>query len=79
MGKSRLVHTLKEYVLGAQVEGEANAPVIEWRCSPHYQHTGLRPAIDFYEALGGRMMKEWLTVRLMGKPLEHLASTDKPE
>src|SRR5262249_26225690 len=31
------------------------APVIEWRCSPHYQNTGLHPAIDFYErALGIR-------------------------
>jgi predicted ATPase len=30
-----------------------DAPVIEWRCSPHYQNTGLYPAIDFYErALG---------------------------
>jgi GNAT superfamily N-acetyltransferase len=37
------------------------------------------PAIEFYEALGGRMMKEWLTVRLMGKPLEQLASTENPE
>src|SRR5882672_5110859 len=37
------------------VEGEADAPVIEWRCSPHYQNTGLHPAIDFYErALGFR-------------------------
>ena len=31
------------------VEGEVDAPVIEWRCSPHYQNTGLYPAIDFYE------------------------------
>jgi GNAT superfamily N-acetyltransferase len=37
------------------------------------------PAIEFYEALGGSMMKEWLTVRLMGKPLEQLASTENPE
>jgi serine/threonine protein kinase/predicted ATPase len=55
LGKSRLVHTLKEHVLGQKVEGEVDAPVIEWRCSPHYQNTGLRPAIDFYErALGFR-------------------------
>jgi predicted ATPase/class 3 adenylate cyclase len=55
LGKSRLVHTLKEHVLGQMVEGEADAPVIEWRCSPHYQNTGLRPAIDFFErALGFR-------------------------
>jgi class 3 adenylate cyclase/predicted ATPase len=53
LGKSRLVHTLKEHVLGSMAEGEVDAPVIEWRCSPHFQHTGLRPAIDFYErALG---------------------------
>jgi serine/threonine protein kinase/predicted ATPase len=55
LGKSRLVHTLKEHVLGQKVEGEVDAPVIEWRCSPHYQNTGLHPAIDFYErALGSR-------------------------
>ncbi len=55
LGKSRMVHTLKEHVLGQKVEGEVDAPVIEWRCSPHYQNTGLHPAIDFYErALGFR-------------------------
>jgi serine/threonine protein kinase len=53
LGKSRLVHTLKEHVLGQMIEGEVDAPVIEWRCSPHFQNTGLYPAIDFYErALG---------------------------
>jgi TOMM system kinase/cyclase fusion protein len=53
LGKSRLVQTLKEHVLGQMVEGEVDAPVIEWRCAPHYQNTGLYPAIDFYErALG---------------------------
>lgn len=49
LGKSRLVYTLKEHVLGQMVEGQVNAPVIEWRCSPHYQNTGLYPAIEFYE------------------------------
>jgi class 3 adenylate cyclase/predicted ATPase len=53
LGKSRLVHTLKEHVLGQMVEGEVDAPVIEWRCAPHYQNTALYPAIEFYErALG---------------------------
>jgi serine/threonine protein kinase/predicted ATPase len=53
LGKSRLVHTIKQHVLGQMVEGEVDAPVIEWRCSPHFQDTGLYPAIDFYErALG---------------------------
>ena len=55
LGKSRLVHTMKQHVLGQMVEGEVDAPVIEWRCSPHFQNTGLYPAIDFYErALGVR-------------------------
>ena len=55
LGKSRLVHTLKEHVLGQMVEGEVDAPVIEWRCSQHCQNTGLHPAIDFYErAIGFR-------------------------
>ena len=49
LGKSRLVHTLKEHVLEQMVEGEVDSPVIEWRCSPHFQNTGLHPAIDFYE------------------------------
>jgi serine phosphatase RsbU (regulator of sigma subunit) len=49
LGKSRLVNTLKEHVLGQAVEGEVDSPVIEWRCSPHFQNSGLRPAIDFYE------------------------------
>ncbi|HEY2586809.1 MAG TPA: SpoIIE family protein phosphatase [Tepidisphaeraceae bacterium] len=49
LGKSRLVATLKEHVLGQMVEGEVDAPVIEWRCSPHFQNTGLYPAVDFYE------------------------------
>ena len=53
LGKSRLVHTMKQHVLGQRMEGEVDAPVIEWRCSPHFQNTGLYPAIDFYErALG---------------------------
>jgi hypothetical protein len=53
LGKSRLVHTLKEHVLGQRVEGEVDAPVIEWRCTPQYQNTELYPAIDFFErALG---------------------------
>ncbi len=37
------------------------------------------PAIDFYEALGGKLMKEWLTVRLMGEPLRALAAQGRSE
>ena len=49
LGKSRLAYTLKEHVLGQMIEGEEDAPVIEWRCAPHYQNTALYPAIEFYE------------------------------
>jgi serine/threonine protein kinase/predicted ATPase len=53
LGKSRLVQTMKEHVLEDEVEGDTDAPVIEWRCSPHFQNTRLYPAIGFYErALG---------------------------
>lgn len=55
LGKSRMVHALKEHVLGQKGEEDVDAPVIEWRCSPHYRNTGLYPAVDFYErALGFR-------------------------
>jgi serine/threonine protein kinase/predicted ATPase len=49
LGKSRLVYNLKEHVQEQASEGSVDAPVIEWRCSPHFQNTGLYPAIDFFE------------------------------
>ena len=53
LGKSRLAHTMKQHVLRQMIEEEVDAPVIEWSCSPHFQNTGLYPAIGFYErALG---------------------------
>lgn len=33
-----------------------------------------QPAIDFYESLDAKLRKEWITVRLMGEPMERLAS-----
>jgi serine/threonine protein kinase/predicted ATPase len=58
LGKSRLVSTLKEHVLGQKVAGEVDAPVIEWWCSPHYQNTSLHPAIDCYERALGFVAEE---------------------
>jgi predicted ATPase len=49
LGKSRLVHTLKQLVQESADHTLAETPVIEWRCSPRYQNSGLHPAIDFYE------------------------------
>jgi GNAT superfamily N-acetyltransferase len=34
-----------------------------------------QPAIDFYESLGATLLKEWLTVRITGEPLERLAQS----
>ncbi len=66
LGKSRLVYTLKEHVLGQMVEGDADAPVIEWRCAPHFQNTELYPAIDFYERALGFSREDPPEVRFEG-------------
>jgi serine/threonine protein kinase len=43
IGKSRLVHVIKEHV--GKDHKEAGIPsMVEWRCSPFYQNTGLYPA-----------------------------------
>ena len=36
-----------------------------------------QPAIDFYESLDAKLRKEWITVRLMGEPMERLAKSVK--
>jgi GNAT superfamily N-acetyltransferase len=33
-----------------------------------------RPAIDFYEKLGAKLRKEWLTVRIAGEAMKELAN-----
>jgi len=55
LGKSRLVHTIKELVL-AQPAADASrpalaSPVIEWRCSQHFQNSGLHPVADYLKRL----------------------------
>ncbi len=75
LGKSRLVHALKEHVLGQAIEGEIDAPVIEWRCSPHFQNTSLYPAIDFYERSLG-FGREELPQARFDRLLRHLEQYD---
>jgi serine/threonine protein kinase/predicted ATPase/energy-coupling factor transporter ATP-binding protein EcfA2 len=58
LGKSRLVHTLKQYVKEQGDYSLDEPPVIEWRCSPHGQNSGLQPAIDFYERALGFSVEE---------------------
>jgi urea ABC transporter urea binding protein len=53
LGKSRLVHALEQHVQEQGGYRREDAPVIEWRCSPHHQNTPLYPAIELFErALG---------------------------
>jgi GNAT superfamily N-acetyltransferase len=54
----------------AQIAIEKNCYGMRWQVLDWNQ-----PAIDFYDSLGGEMMKEWLTVRLMGGSLRKLADT----
>ena len=57
LGKSRLVHSIKDFVLeplGGQgsapekeaVAGRSDSSVVEWRCSQRFQNTGLFPVSD---------------------------------
>jgi len=47
LGKSRLVYELKEHV--QQTAEEAVPLVVEWRCSPYYQNTGLYPVTEHFQ------------------------------
>jgi class 3 adenylate cyclase/tetratricopeptide (TPR) repeat protein len=47
IGKSRLVHVIKERVREEHT-GEGR-PIVEWRGSPYYQNSGLFPATEYFE------------------------------
>jgi predicted ATPase/class 3 adenylate cyclase len=62
LGKSRLVRELRASVsqsdlrLSGHPSGEASGevgPLIEWRCSPYFQNTGLYAATDFFARMLG--------------------------
>ena len=71
LGKSRLVHTIKQHVReqdadpaapapavtsyrpSARAPSTSDPPVIEWRCSPHYQNSELHPVGEFFERFLG--------------------------
>jgi GNAT superfamily N-acetyltransferase len=61
IGKALLAHLAKEAV--AQGCGRFEWQVLDWN----------QPAIEFYQSLGAKVMKEWLTLRLTGPALERLA------
>jgi GNAT superfamily N-acetyltransferase len=56
----------------AQVAIDNNCYGMRWQVLDWNQ-----PAIDFYNSLGGEIMKPWLTVRLTGEPLKKLARQEK--
>jgi len=65
LGKSRLVHATKQLILdenpgsgssksdistdSAQIQSGSNYSIIEWRCSPQFQFSGLYPAVNYFE------------------------------
>jgi serine/threonine protein kinase/predicted ATPase len=66
LGKSRLVDTIKchvesqagncptEFQLSSSITLAAQeSAVVEWRCAPHFQNTGLFPAVQFFERILG--------------------------
>lgn len=61
IGKSLLVHLAKIAV--AQNCGRYVWNVLDWNT----------PAIEFYESLGAKLMREWLTMRVDGEELKKLA------
>ncbi len=65
IGKAVLLHLAKLAV--EEGCGRFEWQVLDWNT----------PAIKFYESLGAKVMKEWLTMRLSGEPLENLAAQAK--
>lgn len=62
IGKALLLHLAKIAV--DENCGRFQWQVLDWN----------RPAIDFYESLGAKVMKEWLTMRIEGDALQELAA-----
>ncbi len=90
LGKSRLVYALKQHVQAqagddapalashpssASAQAAQDSPVVEWRCSPHFQNSGLFPAADFFERFLGFGRDEALASRF-DRLVGHLAEYD---
>jgi GNAT superfamily N-acetyltransferase len=63
IGKALMVHL-------AQIAVNENCYGMRWQVLDWNQ-----PAIDFYESFGGKLLKEWITVRVMGEELKALAQS----
>ncbi|HWZ85520.1 MAG TPA: protein kinase [Thermoanaerobaculia bacterium] len=71
LGKSRLVHTMKQLVreradtgsssdpsISLSAQASSDPPIVEWRCSRRLQNTGLYPATEFFERFLGIALDE---------------------
>ncbi len=67
IGKALLLHLAKVAV--QEDCGRFEWQVLDWNT----------PAIEFYESLGARVLKEWLTMRVSGAALKELAAGGRPE
>jgi GNAT superfamily N-acetyltransferase len=65
IGKALLLHLAKIAV--DENCGRFQWQVLDWN----------KPAIDFYESLGAKVMKEWLTMRVEGDALTKLAAASQ--
>jgi GNAT superfamily N-acetyltransferase len=61
IGKALLLHVAR--IAASQNCGRYEWLVLDWNT----------PAIEFYESLGGKRMKQWLPVRVEGQALQELA------
>ena len=64
IGKALLVHLARIAV--EKGCGRYQWQVLDWN----------EPSIRFYEAMGGQVLREWLTVRVKGEDLQRLAATE---
>ena len=62
IGKALLVHLAKLAI--EQGCGRYQWQVLDWNS----------PSIEFYESLGAKVMKEWLTMRMSGEQLQQLGA-----
>ena len=67
IGRALLVHLARIAV--RENCGRFQWQVLDWN----------EPALQFYEALGARIMKEWLTLRMEGEAIRRLAESDPRE
>ena len=65
IGKALLLHLAKTAVDEGCARFEWQ--VLDWNT----------PSIDFYQSVGAKVMKEWLTMRVSGEELVRLASAEK--